>query len=228
MPDFITLSCPSCGGHLRLDSNTQTYTCDYCGQQHRVRNEDIEFYGKCPICKRNDRVEKVSAIFYKKEALSQRLSPPDKPESLKKTHYESEPFFNEKENGPAFYFGFLFLIFLIIALFGSIIAKSTIFIIIISLGIGFSVYLIIKGKMARPLLKAKHEQKLLEISQRNLKLRNNWELDNEEFLSPYYGAMNRYELLYYCHRDDVVFIPGEGNAIPPSKLKELCYKGASE
>jgi len=62
MNDFITLACPSCGGHLKLDRKTREYTCDYCGQQHRVRSEDIESYGRCPVCKRNDRVEKVSSI----------------------------------------------------------------------------------------------------------------------------------------------------------------------
>ena len=36
-------------------------------------------------------------------------------------------------------------------------------------------------------------------------------------------AIKRYELLYYCLRDDVVFIPGEDIAVPPKDLKALCY-----
>jgi len=82
MSDFITLSCPTCGGHMQLESTTREYTCDYCGQRHIVRNEDIEFYGRCPICKRNDRVEKVSAIYQNEadsSSLVSRIKPPIEP-----------------------------------------------------------------------------------------------------------------------------------------------------
>jgi hypothetical protein len=49
MSDFITLSCPSCGGMLSRGASTTTYTCDYCGQQHRLRVEGIEEFGHCPV-----------------------------------------------------------------------------------------------------------------------------------------------------------------------------------
>ena len=80
MDELITLSCPSCGGQLRLEPNTTTYTCYYCGQQHRLRVEDLEAYGRCPICHRNDKVEKVKAIIHKGDKLSTRLAPPENPE----------------------------------------------------------------------------------------------------------------------------------------------------
>lgn len=36
-------------------------------------------------------------------------------------------------------------------------------------------------------------------------------------------AMNRWERLYYCARDDGVFIPGETPFVPIEKIQELLY-----
>ncbi len=40
-------------------------------------------------------------------------------------------------------------------------------------------------------------------------------------VSRYQGAMNKYNSLYYCHRDDCVFIPDEGRAVPLSQMNSL-------
>jgi predicted RNA-binding Zn-ribbon protein involved in translation (DUF1610 family) len=37
MDDFITLTCPSCGGRLEITKNIERFTCPYCGQEHMVR-----------------------------------------------------------------------------------------------------------------------------------------------------------------------------------------------
>ena len=91
MDDLITLSCPSCGGQLKIESNTTNYTCYYCGQQHRLRVEDIEEYGRCPIYRRNDKVEKVTAIRLKGGKLSARLAPPEDPENRSITNLNLNP-----------------------------------------------------------------------------------------------------------------------------------------
>jgi predicted RNA-binding Zn-ribbon protein involved in translation (DUF1610 family) len=38
-PDFITLSCPSCGGGLQLTDDIERFACAHCGQQHIVRRQ---------------------------------------------------------------------------------------------------------------------------------------------------------------------------------------------
>jgi hypothetical protein len=37
MPDFVTLSCPSCGGKLQITNNIERFACGYCGNEHVVR-----------------------------------------------------------------------------------------------------------------------------------------------------------------------------------------------
>ena len=65
MSDFVTLSCPHCGGKLEVSRNTLSLVCQHCGTEHLVRREEgsilLEGFARCPVRKRNDRVEKVSA-----------------------------------------------------------------------------------------------------------------------------------------------------------------------
>jgi ribosomal protein S27E len=35
--DFITLSCPNCGGKLSITSDTERFACQFCGHEHIVR-----------------------------------------------------------------------------------------------------------------------------------------------------------------------------------------------
>lgn len=37
MPDFVTLSCPSCGGKLQITEDIDRFACSYCGAEQIVR-----------------------------------------------------------------------------------------------------------------------------------------------------------------------------------------------
>ena len=37
MPDFVTLTCPSCGGQLQITSDMERFACAHCGKEHLVR-----------------------------------------------------------------------------------------------------------------------------------------------------------------------------------------------
>jgi hypothetical protein len=37
--DFITLSCPNCGGKLQITSDIERFACQYCGHEHLVRRD---------------------------------------------------------------------------------------------------------------------------------------------------------------------------------------------
>jgi hypothetical protein len=37
MADFVTLTCPSCGGKLQITSDLDRFACGYCGTEHVVR-----------------------------------------------------------------------------------------------------------------------------------------------------------------------------------------------
>ncbi len=37
MPDFFTLTCPTCGGKLRVTKDTDRFACEHCGNEHVVK-----------------------------------------------------------------------------------------------------------------------------------------------------------------------------------------------
>ena len=37
MPEFITLSCPSCGGKLEITEDIERFACSHCGREHIVK-----------------------------------------------------------------------------------------------------------------------------------------------------------------------------------------------
>ncbi len=64
--DFIVLDCPKCGGQLKLLPSTLSLKCTNCGTELIVRQDVngivLEIYARCPVCNRNDKVEKITAI----------------------------------------------------------------------------------------------------------------------------------------------------------------------
>lgn len=47
---------------------------------------------------------------------------------------------------------------------------------------------------------------------------------HKEDIALWEAAMLRWETVYFCHRDDVVFIPGEPSSVPPSQLVPFLYQ----
>lgn len=37
MPEWVTLSCPSCGGRLQITHDIERFACAHCGREHLVR-----------------------------------------------------------------------------------------------------------------------------------------------------------------------------------------------
>jgi len=40
MTEFLTLTCPSCGGRLRITNDIERFACAHCGNEHIVRRGD--------------------------------------------------------------------------------------------------------------------------------------------------------------------------------------------
>lgn len=255
MDDLITLSCPSCGGQLRLDSNTTSYTCYYCGQQHRLRIEDVEEYGRCPICRRNDKVEKVTAIRLKGGKLSVRLAPPEDPE--KSFNYQPKPkpkplqkpnivdgiikskYTKRSKIILSLSIGLIILFFILVIQDPSRFYQVW-FILFGLVGLIFSIVFFIKGKIDEKRLNKTYQEQLINNWQsKNEKIEKDWtdyiqNYDNDfhqksaVMKEKYSKAIQRYDLLYYCQRDDCVFIPGESSHAPSARIMEFLYRGSPE
>ncbi len=80
MSDFISLTCPVCGGKLSPAPGATSLVCQHCGTEHLIRHEAgtviLEAFARCPQCNRNDKVEKVTAIL---ASQTHEIAAPEKP-----------------------------------------------------------------------------------------------------------------------------------------------------
>jgi len=243
MSDFVTLSCPSCGGKLNVQKNSLAYICEYCGTEHKLREEDVESFGRCPKCHRNDRVEKITAIVNRHDQLAQKFLTPeslsidkilDRPDiaiqrKLNSLEFSSTP---ERilENVPndsfekkskryflamtvliclAFIFMFMWrknviglLLLSLLSLLGSLILAI------------FGVMNSIKGAREKMKFTKMNEEKLLQeyfyrksVLEKEYRTQKRNVMNQKAIISR--KIKIRFDQMYYCHRDDLLFIPGE-------------------
>ena len=77
MPDFVTLSCPTCGGHLQITKDIDCFACAHCGNEHVV-NRGGGIVTLAPVVdgleriqRGTDRTAKELAIRRMKEELAE-------------------------------------------------------------------------------------------------------------------------------------------------------------
>jgi hypothetical protein len=188
-----------------------------------------ESYARCPICKRNDEVKKVSAIVVaethnlngvtiekksytdqdgkaydsiervpftgnRASSLAQYLSPPEKPR-LAGTKYDT---------------------------------RITIFQLNIWLGIALAVVSILVGFWWSVALGAAYAflYSLLNNHTKSLRdaLLKEMAIKLEPEMTKWNRAMERWDDLYYCSRNDCVFVPGENTSVSSSRMMAYLYQ----
>ena len=258
MSEIITISCPSCGGMLTRAPNTTTYTCDYCGQSHRLRMEDVEEFGRCPICRRNDRVEIVRAIYNKGGNLARLLAPPRDPTETLYNNPPPQPAPTDKPARSRTKSKYLFIGFSLLAfsfvLFSTLccgigiidyknsheVSYLSIFSIIMLIVFISAIVFVVVGLVQSKKQNDELDKILLnEWEQQNREIINKWSSRKDQYHNAYkqkssqledshQKTMRRYDQLYYCHRDDIVFIPGESGHAPSDQLENFLYQKPTE
>ncbi len=219
MSDLIQLTCPTCGAGLAALPGMSTIKCSYCGNEfsvHQTAGEMVlEAFARCPICQRNDRVEKVSGIVARNTnplsgglsttALAQALTPPSlepSPPAPDSPTYKAA--FRTYRRARGWGIGLLIFSLLFSCILFAVNPLAGFLIMMITGWI--SIFLIVWS--ARKTSKLKKGFDILWAK---------WRASEKAWRV----AMNRWQKLYYCSRDDVVFIPGEGRAVPPNRMSEL-------
>jgi len=221
MNELITLICPSCGGKLTVQKGASTYVCDYCGQTHRLRNEDVEAFSRCPVCHRNDKVEKLTSIYKRQDNLARAFPLPEAPPFViaeltdqqnpgvvKPFAIEPELKFvsiKKKQVRAAFDMELIFGIAFIVTLISNPdkFLLPVLFLLLTLATLVFGIINDIKGQTDEKRVQAAiDEQVPLVLS----------------------STTERYNTIYYCQRDDVIFIPGEEGPVPASEYVHFLYK----
>lgn len=211
MNDFITMSCPSCGGNLSISPNTPTLVCQHCGTEHMIRREAgsvlLESFARCPQCSRNDKVQKVTAVLASQTytPLAQKLSPPDKPIPPSQP---KPPMHKTQVNSSVIASIVLGLIILV----GYIFIKEPLFLCSGLILIAFGIIPALREVWRQEQRKNEY-QKWRQNIQNYEKSVEVWNLEIE-----------LWKELYYCARDDSVFVLGKNKFAPSSQAKEYIRK----
>ncbi len=240
--NLIPAVCPSCGGKLQVDPSTDITTCQYCGTEHIIRRNvkgsvTLEAFARCPLCQRNDRSEKVSAILksstgqseavvqqqqayrdnkgqthirtvnvpvksVQTSELARRLTPPSRPTAQSKKGYSII----------LLVIAILFIIIGIIGFINSIGSKSSSAVVgVLFCGLLPSIMAIGLFFLWRSLQRKEKEKSIQQQSDIN-KGYQKWQ-----------QAISRWEKLYYCGRDDIIFIPGEKTSAAVADIHNYIY-----
>ena len=212
MAELRELTCPNCGAKLEQVGDAAQAQCPHCGTQLLIERKAIAVApaetGGCPECRKADRVQKVSSVYkdgfqtgyydgwgHSQTKLSESLSPPSQP-------LESKAWWGTFETVGMGANWAMALVILLVGLMGVLFTPADILCVpMAALGLGLTLLLVLVHLYSRP----------RQMSERLAKAQK-WE-----------RAMNRWERLYYCARDDGVFIPGETPFIPMNKVQEFLY-----
>lgn len=215
-------------------------------------NVNLESFACCPRCGRNDKSEKVSAIIRRDKQeinglqqitnkpdgtklvqdvfvptrqtsisnLAQSLMPPAKPKNLPKPHPEML-----KENN--WFIGLVSILMLsipiIIGLIGILLESPSSY---FEFSVIIVILLVIFGFLFYKSIRVKGELTKLneQIKLKNKQAEENWHMENQQHLEPWEKAIQRWDNLYYCQRDDCVFVPDEGTWASVTNMEEYLYQ----
>ncbi|MBN1181149.1 MAG: hypothetical protein JXB49_02605 [Bacteroidales bacterium] len=169
------LLCLACGASLPSSG-----ICEYCGTAHESDGTLlVEHYARCPICKRNDQVKKVSSILLQEAKILNLPARPSAPEVPKELSIDSNQ--------------------LIIAVIFTFLALAC-FVGIFFLGFGMAIFMVFVGIFSI-IMWYFYFKEPEDIRKQNEELTNKY---NQE-LSLYKEAKDKYDNSFYCYRDGTIF-----------------------
>lgn len=157
--------------------------------------------------------------------LAKSLEPPTKPKNILRPELEKEI------DNDWFLRGYLiFVVFSLLSLFLYLIMQETNTFRIMSflslpiIGLFLVGIVWYKGFASRKKIEKKNE----EIRKRNNTKVEQWRLKNQLSLVSWETAIDNWKRLYYCYRDDVVFIPGWGTYASVDQMEEYLSQECKE
>lgn len=245
MDQIIKLNCPNCGGKLNTNIFSNTIVCEYCGQNSLVNGIAglINSQSMCPLCHDKDMIQKVSAIILTQDPIIQHIRPPEKPRvptfeeylvNNKGNNVELvKPELKNKKKNTIILIGlgilFFFQFFILIASSdpGQNVGLSlfSLFLAIILIFFGYKAMRF--NKLEYPVIQEQFTKEI-ELYEENKvmqgeKSRIAYEKMAKRWMEKWTLAAKRWELLYYCKRDGILFIPGGNHYVPVKDILKYLY-----
>lgn len=228
---IVPLSCPKCGGSLEVDEFATKTKCPFCGTEHAIHNDgygaiQLEFHARCPRCKRNDQSKVLAAVNRESTPLADLLNPPPQP-----PHFDTIP--DSLEPGVVQRLERIQrrnLVELIIVL--------TVYVTLSAMALFFgnaesgvrlsstTVITLLAAVFAYKPVTTRLEYRKTKahlLSGLNSRRKHMLETNRiyDETISRWEASMAIWQRLYYCYRDDCVFMPNTERCCPPNHLSRF-------
>ena len=230
--DAITLEsyarCPRCNRNDRAEKVSAILS----SQTQNINSQD--WRTEVTITPQGQRITRqvpISKVTKQMSELAKKLTPPEKPNPLPKPRLLPYP--NKKSNA-LLLIGIILLVlsvilFAVILLAGMMefFEDTGMFLICLApslLSTLAGIILTILGIVNHSRLKSNYQKSWSLVARRNRNTTSQWQEASEQQISKWQKAMDRWDALYYCHRDDCVFIPEEGTYAQLTKMKEYLFE----
>lgn len=242
MPKLITLNCPNCGAPIGIDDGEATIQCNYCASEHLIISDNESYSLKnniiCPRCNKNDAVKKVSSLVWKNPDLISFFKPAEETMINRKTI----TFFQKKRGiiHPSWILWGLIVPLSLLLISGFIKFTDDVragkwlhrpfydyFIqMAVYIFVGFVWWKLFELYQNKKKIGEKgHSDQVKEKDEDYKKELFKIEVGNGngEKSSLWISAIKRWDKLYFCERDNCIFIPGEEDSYKPDELPKLVY-----
>jgi len=233
--------CPKCSRNDRVEKVSAILRSHK--QEVTSTEQRTEIYTD-PYGVQHTRTREIPKTITQVTGLARELVPPEKPTPLPKPKLRPKPRISQPRSARKS----LKIILIVVALLAVI---ASCILTLISFGIIFEqgtldslicgipslivmaggAALFIFGLIMKPVDKEKlsqwereRSQILSEWQKENEQKIKDWQAANDKIMGEYAAAMDNWENLYYCHRDDCVFVPGKGTFAPIEKLQKYLFE----
>lgn len=233
--ELIHLNCPNCGGPIHNEHQDGIIICPYCRQELILKSDRLESAGFCPVCHRADQSKKVSALAANTQPNSAAFAAPVRPEAP--TPLPS-PEIQQPAPPPARWVKILVLslglltigVALMLTLSETVSPSTGSATVCVGGAYLLAIVLVITFFLMRSRekkLKLAYVQELEAYDQQwGEARRRQWQAEQahqsqyEQFVKEWQAFQNTWSQLYYCARDDCVFIPGRQTSAALADLKD--------
>lgn len=243
MNDFINLSCQHCGAALQVDKDLTRTKCPYCGQESIVKMGEgtlLESRSRCPVCHRNDRTKKVSSIMTSTGENRAYFAIPPKPSRPANAIPAPPPQHPVEDMIKSIKPQLRTLLIVGVLAIGSLFCalsdpsnNSFAFLFFIAFGVAaFFMYRRYQSEKQNTAHSQNDYQNKLndyqaqvnEYQQALQKQQSYQDGLYQSWLVNWEAAVAKWNKLYYCDRDDCVFVPGSESSAPLKEIEKFCYQ----
>ncbi len=248
MADLVQLACQGCGAPLQAGRDLTHVVCPYCHTDNLIKRSDsqiLEASSQCPVCHRNDHTKKVSAIMASGGENARYFSKPQRPvrtqtvADLPQPPPPESPIGEIVKSANLLKYAYIAAFALAgLSLICSLSGRNNGSFLIFVIGFGVAGFFLLRkyrsessrnnqvvnANQNRQAAYKNQLNRYQQAAEENARRKQEEDAQFLKWTSNWEAAVAKWNRLYYCDRDDCVFIPGEEATASLKDIEKFCYQ----